>query len=183
MRRLDAHQSPSLHPRYILRSAWNSLWKLHWPDRPLFAVGAFDDWSRVRAAFVTLGRAASCSTALNCLALERVFDSSNECCPQARRSRLRQSAAGYGWDRDDRLLHLWTSGRLPDGQTRSGATSLKDALGRWLILRHARQLEEAVCSGRILLWIRLTDADDERRAYQSLLAHSSDVVGVADLGA
>jgi hypothetical protein len=65
---------------------------------------------------------------------------------------------------------------------RSGATSLKDALGLWLILRHARQLEEAVCSGKILLWIKLTDADDERRAYQSLLAHSSDVVGVHDLG-
>ena len=76
------------------------------------------------------------------------------------------------------------SGPLADGlmeRLRSGATSLKDALGPWLIPRHASQFDNAIRAGKILLWIRLADEDDEPRACQSLLAHSSDLVGVHDL--
>jgi hypothetical protein len=35
--------------------------------------------------------------------------------------------------------------------------------------------------GKILFWIRVADANDERRTCQSLLAHSSNSVGVHDL--
>ena len=63
----------------------------------------------------------------------------------------------------------------------SGAPSLKHALGLWLIPRHAAHFQDAIQEGQILLWIRVADADDERRAYQSLLAHSSNSVGVHDL--
>ena len=33
----------------------------------------------------------------------------------------------------------------------------------------------------MILWVQLFDNDDERRAYQSLLARSSNSVGVHDL--
>jgi hypothetical protein len=63
----------------------------------------------------------------------------------------------------------------------AGASSLRDALEIWLIPRHAAHFDDAVQAGRILLWIRVADADGERLAYQSLLAHSSTSVGVHDL--
>jgi hypothetical protein len=46
----------------------------------------------------------------------------------------------------------------------SGAQSLKEALGHWLIPRHTAQLQDAVDGGKILLRIRLADGADERRA-------------------
>jgi hypothetical protein len=55
------------------------------------------------------------------------------------------------------------------------------ALNHPLIPRHAAHLQAAVEHGRILLWVQLFDNDDERRAYQSLLARSCNSVGVHDL--
>ena len=62
-----------------------------------------------------------------------------------------------------------------------GAPTLQSALAHWLIPRHAAQLQGAVDNGRIILWVQLFDNDDERRAYQSLLARSCNSVGVHDL--
>ena len=62
-----------------------------------------------------------------------------------------------------------------------GAQTLQDALARWLIERHAAQLVQAIQGGKINVWVQLFDNDDERRAYQSLLAQSSDSVSVHDL--
>lgn len=58
---------------------------------------------------------------------------------------------------------------------------MKVALTHWLIQRHAAQLQEAVEAGRIILWVQLFDNESERRAYRSLLARSSNSVGVHDL--
>jgi hypothetical protein len=55
------------------------------------------------------------------------------------------------------------------------------ALTPWLIAHHATQLQEAVATGKIILWVQLFDNDDERRAYRSLLARSSNSVGVHDI--
>ena len=77
-----------------------------------------------------------------------------------------------------------TSGPLADclmERLSSGAHSLKDALGRWLIPRHAAYFQNALQAGKILFWIQVGDAADERRACQTLLAHSSNSVGVHDL--
>jgi len=63
----------------------------------------------------------------------------------------------------------------------AGAGNLTDALSHWLIPRHAAQFERAVLTGKILFWIEIMEADDERRAYQNLLAHGSDCVGFHDL--
>lgn len=146
-----------------------------------YAVGTFDDWSRLRAALRDARSRGLVLDSLNCLALERLFDGTIIMAPAQEVVSVCQLPATDGTQ-----TIACTCGPLADclmDRFRSGATSLKDALGHWLILRHATQLENAVCAGKILLWIRLTDADDERHAYQSLLAHSSDVVGVHDLGA
>jgi hypothetical protein len=84
---------------------------------------------------------------------------------------------------DSSELTVCTAGPLGDCLTRlhSGARTLKEALGDWLIPRHAAHFENAVKAGKILLWIRVADADQERRAYQTLLASSSNSVGVHDL--
>ncbi|NJO32745.1 MAG: hypothetical protein HC869_05980 [Rhodospirillales bacterium] len=67
------------------------------------------------------------------------------------------------------------------GRLEVGATTLDTALSRWLIARHAAHLQKAVEDGKILLWVQLFDNDDERRVYRSLLATSSNSVGVHDL--
>jgi hypothetical protein len=77
-----------------------------------------------------------------------------------------------------------TSGPLADHLLRrlhAGAGSLKDALGHWLIPRHAARFESVVQASQILFWMQLVNDDDERRAYQCLLTHSSNSVGVHDL--
>ena len=115
----------------------------------------------------------------NCLALEHIFAGKTIVAPSNERVSV-QSLAFPG----NREAICCTSGPLADclaERLRSGALSLKDALGLWLVPRHAAHFQKAVEGGKILLWIRLTDADDERRAYQSLLAHSSNSVGVHDL--
>lgn len=63
----------------------------------------------------------------------------------------------------------------------AGAPSLRTALTTWLIPRHAAQLQRAVDSRKILLWVALSDHDDERRSYQTLLAARCNSVGVHDL--
>ena len=47
--------------------------------------------------------------------------------------------------------------------------------------RHAEQIQDAVEQGKIVLWVRLLDSEDEPLAYRSLLAGSSYSVGVHDL--
>ncbi len=60
----------------------------------------------------------------------------------------------------------------------AGASSLQDALGRWLLPRHAARFQAAVEAGKLLLWVRLGSAEHERIVCQCLLASSSDPVGV-----
>ena len=63
----------------------------------------------------------------------------------------------------------------------ASAVSLKEALGAWLVPRHAAHFQDVVEDGRILLWVRLISIEDERRAYRCLLRNSSNSVGVHDL--
>jgi hypothetical protein len=85
---------------------------------------------------------------------------------------------------DSAELIACTSGPLADclrARLHSGAHTLKDALAHWLISRHADYFEGAVKRGKILLWIRVAGPDEERLAYQTLLASSSNSVGFHDL--
>ncbi len=54
-------------------------------------------------------------------------------------------------------------------------------LERWLIPRHARALESHLAAGRYLLWVRIRDADDEKRICTILLEHSDFPIQVHDL--
>jgi len=143
-----------------------------------FAVAAYDSWSGVHTTLQDLSAGGSTINDLNCLGLHRVL------------------AVG-GTSAADQTLHLHalpfqknpeliscTLGPVAEclaWRLALGASSLQVALSYWLIPRHAEELQNAVHDGRIVLWVQLFDNDDERRAYQSLLARSSNSVGVHDL--
>ena len=144
-----------------------------------FAVGTFDSWTQLRNVLHDVRLRGLALDSFNCLALERIFAGKTIVAPS--KERVSVQSLGFPGSRE---AICCTSGPLADclaERLRSGALSLKDALGLWLVPRHAAHFQKAVEGGKILLWIRLTDADDERRAYQSLLAHSSNSVGVHDL--
>jgi hypothetical protein len=84
----------------------------------------------------------------------------------------------------NRELIAATVGPLADrlaARLDANADTLASALGRWLIPRHAVQLQDAVAAGKIVLLVQLFDNDGERRACRSLLARSSNSVGVHDI--
>lgn len=144
-----------------------------------FAVGTFDTWSQLRNALSDLRVRGLVLDSFNCLALKRLFSGKTIVAPD--HEPVVVQAMPFP---DNSELIACTSGPLANclmERLSSGASSLKQALSLWLIPRHAAHFENAIQEGRILLWIRIADADDERRAYQSLLAHSSISVGVHDL--
>jgi hypothetical protein len=144
-----------------------------------FAVGTFDTWPQVRAALRDGYMRGLVLDSFNCVALERVFTGKVILAPSQEPVIIR--ALPF---RGNAELIACTSGALADHLTerlRSGADSLRDALGHWLIPRHAARLEDGVRAGKILFWIQVADSDGERRAYQSLSAHSSGPVDVHDL--
>ena len=144
-----------------------------------FAVAAFDAWPGVHATLRELHSGGDKINDLNCLGYHRV---------------LSAGAGGRGMDQATRLHQLpfqdnpelisCTSGPVADRLARRlelGAPTLQVALSHWLIPRHAAHIQEVVEDGRIVLWLQLFDNDDERRAYEVLLARSSNSVGVHDL--
>jgi hypothetical protein len=144
-----------------------------------FAVGTFDSWMRLREALRDARDRGLDFDSFNYLALERAFAGGTIVGPNQKL--LVIEALPFS---NDTELVACTSGPLADGLSErpsSGASSLIDALGHWLIPRHAAHFARAVRASKIVLWIRIAGADDERRAYQCLLINSFDVVGVHDL--
>jgi hypothetical protein len=144
-----------------------------------FAVGAFDTWPQVRDALQDGRMRGLVPDSINCLALERVFVGTTIVAPNG--ERVTRQALPYPGNAETIAC---TSGALADCLTErlhSGAGTLKDALSHWLIPRHAGHFEDTVQAGKILFWMQLADSDDERHAYQCLLTHSSNTVGVHDL--
>lgn len=147
------------------------------PTRLRFAVGIFDSAERFRNGLQDLGARGLVLDNMSCLAL---------------RSVLAQPAVTAPLQEPLRIAHFLFAGnsepiactcgpladRLCDA---TGAGSLRDALGMWLVPRHAGYLQDAVEAGNIQLWMRIANAEDERRACRSLLSHSSGAVGVHDL--
>jgi hypothetical protein len=144
-----------------------------------FAVGTFDSWEEVRDALDDLRSRGLVLDSFNCVALERLFADKTIMAPD----RQPVGVEVLPFLESSKLIAC-TSGPLTLAlmeKIRSGARCLKDALGHWLIPRHAAHFQGAVEAGKILLWIRVRDADEERHAYRTLLAHSSNSVGVHDL--
>jgi hypothetical protein len=148
--------------------------------KPLrFAVGKFDDWSKLEDALRDASDRGLLLDSFNCLALERVFAGKAMMAPSKKLDVIHAILFPDGVD-----PIACTDGPLTDclnERLQLGARTLKEALGHWLIPRHAADLESAVLAGKILLWITLVDAEDERRAYQTLLAYGSNSVSVHDL--
>ena len=148
-------------------------------ERPTlrFAVGIFDTWTDVQATVRDLTVGGMAENSFNCLGLHRVL------APLAARPDNRMSLRDLPFSGDAELTSV-TDGPLAAclaERLRMGAETLTAALGHWLIPRHAAQLQEAVSAGKVILWAQLFDNDDERRAYRSLLARSSNSVGVHDI--
>jgi hypothetical protein len=144
-----------------------------------FAVGAFDSWQQLGDALGDLRLRGLVLDGCNCLAFERVFAGNTVLAPSETLLRIEPLAFPESGE-----PVACTAGPLADclaERLRSGARSLKGALGHWLLARHAAHFQDVVEAGKILLWISLADAEDERRACQSLLANSSNSVGVHDL--
>ena len=150
-------------------------------DRPRlrFAVGAFHGWEQLGEVLRDVRIRGLVLDSFNCLALQRMFDGKAILAPNQKRVPVRVLPFA-----DSPEPVACTAGPLADcliDRINSGARSLGSALGHWLIARHAKHFEDAALAGKILFWIQIFDADDERGAYQSLLAHSSNSVGVHDL--
>jgi hypothetical protein len=143
-----------------------------------FVVGIFDGWEQLREALRDIQGRGLVLDSFNCIALQRVFAGKIIKAPDQASIAIR--AIPFSGSPEPIAC---TSGPLADclmERAQSGVGNFRDALGLWLILRHAIHFEKAVLAGKILLWIRVADADDERRAQQSLLALSSNTIGVHD---
>ena len=140
-----------------------------------FAVGSFDTWPQLRSALGDLQLRGLAADSFNCLALRRIFAASQEI--------LTVQELAFP---NHRETICCTSGPLADrlaGRLLLGAPSLKDALGHWLVPRHAAYFERTAENGKILLWVRVRSEGEERRACENLLATSSNSVGVHDFRA
>ncbi|MGE5510451.1 MAG: hypothetical protein ACM31O_04260 [Bacteroidota bacterium] len=144
-----------------------------------FAVAMFDTRDGLREALQHLSQEGLRSEAFSCLGLQRVLaDAAAVAMPSTSATVQELPFPGN--------VHriCCTAGPVAQclsARLRVGAPTLKAALAHWLIPRHAAQLQDAVEQGRIVLWVQLFDSEAERRAYRSLLAKSSNSVGVHDL--
>jgi hypothetical protein len=144
-----------------------------------FAVGTFAAWQQLSETLQDVRLRGLSPGRFSCLALRRVFTGNIRISPFHEPVGVQMLAFP-----NNREPIGCTYGQLAaclGERLRSGVPSLKDALGHWLVPRHAAYFQEAVDGGNILLWIQVATADEERRAGFSLLANSSNSVGVHDL--
>ena len=136
------------------------------------AVGSFDTWPQLRCALGGLQLRGLAADSANCLALQRIFATSQE--------NLSVDKLAFPNNRETVCCTSEPLANLLAGRLMLGAPSLKDALGHWLVPRHAAYFEKTVESGKILLWVRVRNEGEERHACKSLLATRSNSVGVHD---
>lgn len=145
--------------------------------QPRFAVATFETAGTLRDACERLRLEGLTSETLSCLGQQRVI------ADLAGVVALPAAAQVLAFP-DSRQPICCTAGTLAQALAQragAGAASLQAALSHWLIPRHAAQLQAAVDQGRVVLWVQIVDSEAERRAYRSLLAGSSQSVGVHDL--
>jgi hypothetical protein len=149
------------------------------PPKLHFAVGTFDSWQQLGEGLHDLPARGFVLDSFNCVALQRLFAGKTIVAP----NQESVAVAALPFDEGSALIAC-TSGPLADcllDRIDSGAHDLKDALSRWLLQRHAVYFQECgagwpkSCSGSGLA-MHTTNG----RAYQTLLSHSSNSVGVHD---
>jgi hypothetical protein len=140
-----------------------------------FAVGTFNTWDGACEALRDLRVAGADPETLSFLGLHRTMAGASKHSLELRLRELTRTTAGEPV--------CCTAGLLADRlaeRVNDGAATLQEALGLWLVSRHAARIQEAVEGGRLMLWVQLFDARDERRACTILLTHCSSVVEVHD---
>jgi hypothetical protein len=181
---LDPHQTEAtaVHDTLVLCHACLSDGETQVaPQEPKlrFAVGAFESWEQLRQALDRARLSGLVLDSFNCLGLERIFAGKTILASSQKTVAIQPLLFP-----EDSEVIACTSGPLAARLTErlhAGNRTLQEALARWLIPRHARHFADAVRGGKILLWIRVINADEERHANQTLLATSSNSVGVHDL--
>jgi hypothetical protein len=144
-----------------------------------FVVGIFAGWPQLWTALCDLRVRGHVLDSFNCIALQRLF--TNEIIKAPEHESVAIQPMPFPGIEEQIACTVGPLSRRLIERVQSGASSLKDALGCGLIPRHAVHFEKAVLAGKILFWIRVSEADDERRVHQSLFTHSSNSVGVHDL--
>lgn len=143
-----------------------------------FAVATFETWGSLQKALNELQGKGLTADTFSCLGLRHLFaDKPTTLANQLRGDRELEFA-------NNPETVFCTCGTLADcllSRLTAGASTLGTALGHWLIPRHANDIQRAVLAGQIVFWVQLFDNADERRAYDALLANSSQSVGVHDL--
>jgi hypothetical protein len=137
-----------------------------------FAVAAYGTWPALQKAVQELGSAAKPLTEISCLALRSVLVDG----PEQPFHDLAFSANAQAFACTPGPIAERLAARLA-----AGVPSLQAALGTWLIPRHAAQLKNMAEKGKIVMWVRLHDSEDEQCAYRALLATGCNSVGVHDL--
>jgi hypothetical protein len=143
-----------------------------------FAVGTFNGWDDACEALRDLRVAGVDPETFSFLGLRTRMTGARKHNLKLRLCELTPTTAG------ERVC--CTAGLLADRlaeRVNDGAASLQEALGLWLVSRHAARVQEAVEGGCLMLWIQLIDARDERRACTILLTHCLSAVEVHDLAA
>src|SRR5450631_885260 len=118
-----------------------------------FAVGVFDSWQQLHHAIDDLAVRGLEADSFNCLALQRVL--AGKTIVGASPEPVRIQILAFPGNREPVGC---TSGPLANSlaeRINASAASLKEALGAWLVPRHAAHFQDVVEDGRILLWVRL----------------------------
>jgi hypothetical protein len=148
------------------------------PPKGRFVVGTFDTWPQLHNALRDLRVRGVTSNSITYLALRPAFAGPVDA-PLGAVAAVQKLCFATGEE-----PICCTAGPVADALAErllAGAPTLQSALSHWLIPRHAAHFEKAVRNGQIMLWVQIFDAEDERYANQSLLATSSNSVGVHDL--
>lgn len=145
-----------------------------WPPTLRFAVTALDDWPAVERVANDLRGSNASLKDISYLGLLKVLIEADNFLPAFEELSFPGNAELIGCTFGPLAERLYS-------RLQGGAETLQAALGHWLIGRHAAHIAHAIEQGNITVWVRLLDAEAERLAYQSLLAHSSNSVGVHDL--
>lgn len=140
-----------------------------------FAVAALDGWPDVEEVSRDLGTRSQPLQDISYLGLHKVLAAADRPgAPALQKLRFPGNSQLISCTRGPLAQRL--AGRLE-----GGAKTLQAALAHWLIGRHAAHLAHQIDREKITVWVRLHDVDEEQRAYRSLLARSSNSVGVHDL--
>jgi hypothetical protein len=143
-----------------------------------FAVASFEGWDSVRGALSELHARGIEIEAMTFLGLASVLINQSEAAGKSPHALVELALQERGEP------VVCSVGVLARGLTecvQNGATTLRKALGRWLLPRHAARIADAVAGGQILLWVQLLNPQAEPDVCGSLLMHSSTPVDVHDL--